>query len=123
VTETVQVTNNGEHSETSEETEGAVTDGDHESVLDDGLVTRVVTSIRGHNTHANTKGEEDLGAGISPNLSITENFTNIRECTSGGVLTLKVHSDTSRCVGESKSLHHKEEDEEDGEGYSEVHNI
>jgi len=123
VTETVQVTNNGEHSESSEETEGAVTDGDNKSVLNDRLVTRVVGSIRGHNTHANTEGEEDLSASISPNLSVTENFANNGEFTSGWVLTLKVHSDTSRGVGEGKSLHHKEEDEEDGEGHGEVHNV
>jgi hypothetical protein len=123
VTETVQVADNGEHSKTSEETEGAVTDGDDESVLDDRLVTRVVGSIRGHNTHANTKGEEDLSASISPNLSVTENFANNGEFTSSGVLTLEVHSDTGRGVGEGKSLHHKEEDEEDGEGHGEVNNI
>jgi hypothetical protein len=56
-------------------------------------------------------------------LSITENFADDGEFTSGGVLTLEVHSDTSRGVGESKSLHNKEEDEEDGERYGEVHNI
>jgi hypothetical protein len=123
VTETVQVADNGEHSKTSEETEGAVTDGDDESVLDDRLVTRVVGSIRGHNTHANTKGEEDLSASISPNLSVTENFANNGEFTSSGVLTLEVHSDTGRGVGEGKSLHHKEEDEKDGEGHGEVNNI
>lgn len=123
MTETVQVADNGEHSETSKETEGAVSNGDNESVLNDRLVTGVVGSIGGHNTHANTKGEEDLSASISPNLSVTENFANNGELTSSGVLTLEVHSDTSRGVGESKSLHHKEEDEENGEGHGEVHNI
>lgn len=123
MTKTIQITNNGEHSETSEETKGAVSDGDNESVLNDGLVTRVVGGIRCHDTHANTKGEEDLCASISPDRGVSEDFTNNRGLTGKWVFTLQVHSNTSGSVGEGKTLQHKEEDEENGERNSEVNNI
>jgi len=66
---TVEVTNGGEHSEASEERETGVTEGNGETIGDDGCVSGVVGRVGDHHTNADGESEEDLGAGFGPHGS------------------------------------------------------
>lgn len=118
----VEVSNGGEDSESSEEGEGGVTKGDTESVSNDRLLLGVVGSVRGHDSHAYTNGEEDLSAGIGPHVSVSELGTEIWR-VSFSVSSLKVHADTGIGVLEGETLEDHDENEEARERDGDPDNI
>lgn len=68
-------TDNGPNGKTSDETESGVGNGDDHVVEDDWLINWVVRSIGGHDTHADTDGEEDLTTSGSPNTLLSSFIT------------------------------------------------
>ena len=111
----LEVTDNGEHSESSEEGEARVSESDTEGVTNDFLVNGVVRRVGGHDTHADTNGEEDLSAGLRPHASVSELLTNVGALTID--LSEEVHTDTLVGVLKGETTHDHDEDEHDGEGH------
>ena len=133
----VEVTNSGEHSEAAEERETAVTNGHAESVADNGSLNGVVRGVRGHDTHADTEGEENLTASIRPHGGVGQLRFSVGVGNGSGKLvapvisvpggdvaggiafdgdffTLEVHADTLVSILEAKTVEHHDEDENGG---------
>jgi hypothetical protein len=117
----LEVSNDGEDSETSKEGKEAVTEGDHEDISDNRLVSSVVRGVRSHDSHADTEREENLSNGIGPHLSITELLSGISGDTIN--LSLKVHADTFISVREAEAVHNHDENEDAGSGNGEPNDV
>jgi len=112
--DTLEVTDNGEDSESSEEGKGGVSEGNTERVTDDLLVDIVVGGVGSHDSHADTDGEEDLGASLGPHASVGELLSKVGADTVD--FSEEVHTDTGIGVLKSETTHDHDEDEQDGEG-------
>jgi hypothetical protein len=60
----VEISNNHPNSESSNETEGAITDRYDEAIQYNWFVHRVVASVGGHDSEADTQSQEDLACCI-----------------------------------------------------------
>ena len=69
-TNTLEVSNNGEDSESSEETNETVDHSNLEGISNNWLVLLVERGIRCHGSHANSEREENLTASFGPHLTI-----------------------------------------------------